>query len=115
MESVTLARKRSFNVDLTAIEGVEGTILCPRCSTLISPEDDTETTYKVVNAAFNNDGFLEGIGIECIECNSTIILDGFHVLARSDAHEGDEEAFKRLFLWFIRTLPNNVVGIYHKR
>jgi len=65
----------SYVVDLTKIDG-EGDVPCPLCGALLSPEDETETTYKILETKLKNDS-LEELVILCKKCGSKIHLVGF--------------------------------------
>jgi len=72
----TTARKRvSYTIDLTEIEG-DGAFPCPKCGTVISPEDETEEVYKIVDTKVINDELAELV-IMCSKCRSEIKLTGF--------------------------------------
>ena len=64
-----------YNIDLTKIDG-DGSFLCPKCKTVISPEDESETVYKIVNTKVINDELVELV-IVCGNCESNIKLTGF--------------------------------------
>jgi predicted RNA-binding Zn-ribbon protein involved in translation (DUF1610 family) len=64
-----------YTVDLTQIDG-DGSFPCPKCGTLISPEDETEEVYKIVDTKVINDELVELV-IMCGECSSNIKLTGF--------------------------------------
>ena len=66
-------------IDLTKIEG-SGDFPCPSCSTMISPEDETEDIYTVLDTKMNGagaDADLEELTIQCNKCGSQIHLVGF--------------------------------------
>jgi predicted RNA-binding Zn-ribbon protein involved in translation (DUF1610 family) len=65
----------SYRIDLVAIEG-DGSFPCPKCGMAISPEDETEEKYKVVDTKVVNDELIELV-IACGKCGSTIKLIGF--------------------------------------
>jgi len=65
----------SYSINLVAMEG-DGSFPCPKCGMPISPEDDTEENYKVINTKVVNDELAELI-ISCGKCGSTIKLTGF--------------------------------------
>jgi predicted RNA-binding Zn-ribbon protein involved in translation (DUF1610 family) len=69
--------KRSvpYTIDLTQIEG-DGSFPCPKCGTVISPEDETEEVYKIVDTKIVNDELVQLV-IMCGNCRSNIKLTGF--------------------------------------
>ena len=64
-----------YMIDLTKIEG-EGSFPCPKCGAIISPDDETEQAYKIVNTKIINDELVELI-VMCGNCGSNIKLTGF--------------------------------------
>ncbi|MCX8150582.1 MAG: hypothetical protein N3D85_03660 [Candidatus Bathyarchaeota archaeon] len=64
-----------YTIDLTQIEG-DGSFPCPRCGALISPEDETEEVYTIVETKVANDELLELI-ISCCTCGTTLRVTGF--------------------------------------
>ena len=64
-----------YKIDLTKIEG-NGDFPCPKCGTLISPDDETEKVYTIVNAKMKGD-VLEELVITCKRCGSKIHIEGF--------------------------------------
>ncbi len=69
----------AYVVDLTKIDG-EGEFLCPSCGALISPEDETETTYVIQEVRMKKDEQLEELVIRCNNCESVIHITGFTTL-----------------------------------
>jgi hypothetical protein len=69
---------KSFTVDLTKISG-RGDFRCPGCGVIISPDDKTEDTYKILDIIMNKEN-LDSIILQCNECKSQIHLTGFHFL-----------------------------------
>ena len=67
-----------YNLNLTELKG-EGEFLCPGCGTVISPEDETDTVYKILDTKVTNDK-LEELIIQCNKCKSKIRLTGFNIL-----------------------------------
>ena len=66
-------------LDLTKIQG-KGDFPCPNCGVIISPEDETENVYTIVEEKLQCDA-LEELMIKCNKCSSQIRLTGFSVLA----------------------------------
>lgn len=64
-----------YKIDLTKIEG-DGSFPCPKCGTSISPEDESEEVYKIINTKVINDQLVELV-IECGTCGASIVLTGF--------------------------------------
>ncbi len=75
MSKNDMQENKAFSVDLTKIEG-DGSFPCPKCGSVISPEDETEKTYKIVNTKVFNDQLIELV-VECSHCRSMIRLTGF--------------------------------------
>ncbi len=68
----------TYRIDLNAIDG-EGDFPCPKCHVTISPDDETEEVYRVLDVLENDEG-LENIVIQCNSCDCTIRLEGFSAL-----------------------------------
>ena len=68
----------AYKIDLTKIDG-EGDFPCPQCRVNISPEDETESIYSILDTHYEN-GILKEVVIECNMCESTIHLVGLHLL-----------------------------------
>jgi len=66
-----------YQVNLTEIQG-EGDFPCPGCGVVISPEDETENVYRIINTKVNGQN-LEELVIQCNNCKSKIRLVGFNV------------------------------------
>jgi predicted RNA-binding Zn-ribbon protein involved in translation (DUF1610 family) len=64
-----------YTIDLTQIDG-DGSFPCPKCGTVISPEDETEEIYKIVDTKIINDELVELV-IKCGACKSNMKLTGF--------------------------------------
>lgn len=60
---------------MAAIDG-DGSFACPKCGLSISPEDETEENYKILDTKVVNDELAELV-IACGRCGSTIIITGF--------------------------------------
>ena len=64
-----------YTINLAAIEG-DGSFPCPKCGTVISPEDESEEIYKIADTKIVNDELVELV-IVCGRCGSSIKLTGF--------------------------------------
>lgn len=64
-----------YTIDLTLIDG-DGSFPCPKCGMAISPEDESEDNYRIVDTKVVNDELVELV-IVCGKCGSTIKLTGF--------------------------------------
>lgn len=68
-------KDQQYIVDLLAVEG-NGSFACPKCGMMISPEDETEENYTIVNTKVVNDELVELV-VVCSKCGITIVLTGF--------------------------------------
>jgi predicted RNA-binding Zn-ribbon protein involved in translation (DUF1610 family) len=76
MMKKSMAKKcEAYTIDLTKIDG-DGSFPCPKCGTVISPEDESENLYKIIDTKVVNDELVELL-IVCSNCRSTIKLTGF--------------------------------------
>ena len=75
MSKKTLEKPVPYSVDLTKIDG-DGSFPCPKCGSVISPEDESEQIYKIINTKVINDQLVELV-IECGTCGTNIVLTGF--------------------------------------
>jgi predicted RNA-binding Zn-ribbon protein involved in translation (DUF1610 family) len=66
-------------LDLTKIDG-NGDFPCPNCGVTISPEDESEDVYFILEEKVRNNAFEELV-IQCNKCSSRIRLTGFPILA----------------------------------
>jgi hypothetical protein len=82
----------AYKIDLTKIKG-EGAFACPRCGTMISPDDETEAVYSILGSKVNSNG-LEVV-ICCNKCSSHIHLTGFSLLQEIETHKGERERSER--------------------
>ncbi len=65
-------------MDLTKIDG-NGDFPCPNCGVTISPEDESEDVYTILEEKVRNDA-LEEMLIKCNRCGKQIRLTGFSLL-----------------------------------
>jgi predicted RNA-binding Zn-ribbon protein involved in translation (DUF1610 family) len=70
-----------FEVDLTKIRG-EGEFPCANCGIIISPEDETDDVYKVIETKVKGQA-LEELVIRCNKCGSLLRLVGFTSLGEA--------------------------------
>ena len=75
MMKKTNKKQAEYTIDLTAIEG-DGSFRCPKCGMTISPEDETEHNYQIVDTKVRNDELVELV-ITCGKCTSKLVLTGF--------------------------------------
>ena len=85
MKKAAVKKSVLFTIDLTTIEG-DGAFPCPKCGTVISPEDESEEVYKIVETKVINDELVELV-IMCRECRSNIKLTGFQQTVEGLANE----------------------------
>ena len=83
----------AYKIDLTKIKG-EGDFACPRCGTMISPDDETEAVYSILGSKVNSNG-LEEVVICCNKCSSHIHLNWFSLLQEIETHKGEPERSER--------------------
>jgi predicted RNA-binding Zn-ribbon protein involved in translation (DUF1610 family) len=65
----------TYVVDLTQIEG-DGDFLCPCCGTLISPDDQSDTSYTIEDVKMHDGKRLHELIIRCAKCRSSIHITG---------------------------------------
>jgi hypothetical protein len=65
-------------LDLTKIDG-NGDFSCPTCGVTISPEDESENVYAILEEKVTDD-ILEEMVIQCNKCSCRIRLTGFSAL-----------------------------------
>jgi len=75
MKKATHKKSMTYIIDLTKIDG-DGSFPCPQCGTLISPDDETEEVYQILETKVKNDALAELV-LMCNKCGSTIKLIGF--------------------------------------
>jgi predicted RNA-binding Zn-ribbon protein involved in translation (DUF1610 family) len=64
-----------YIVNLLTVEG-NGSFACPKCGITISPEDETEKNYTIINPKVVNDELVELV-VACGKCGIRIVLTGF--------------------------------------
>ncbi|MBS7637170.1 hypothetical protein KEJ37_07590 [Candidatus Bathyarchaeota archaeon] len=75
MKKATIRKSGIYTIDLTKIDG-DGAFPCPKCGVIISPDDETEEVYQIVETKVKGDDLAEII-LRCNKCGSTIRLVGF--------------------------------------
>jgi predicted RNA-binding Zn-ribbon protein involved in translation (DUF1610 family) len=71
-------------LDLTKIDG-NGDFPCPTCGVTISPEDESEDVYVILEEKVTDD-VLEEMVIQCNKCSCRVRLTGFSVLEMSTSN-----------------------------
>ena len=66
-----------YELDLTRIQG-NGDFPCPKCGITVSPDDETEEVYCILETKVRNK-ILEELMIQCNKCASKIRLTGFSI------------------------------------
>ncbi len=64
-----------YTIDLAQLEG-DGSFLCPKCGKQISPDDESEDNYQILDTKVVNDELAELV-ISCAKCGSILKLTGF--------------------------------------
>lgn len=75
MKKAAVKKSMVYTVDLTKIDG-DGAFPCPKCGTMISPDDETDDTYHIVETKVKKDELAELI-LTCNKCGTTMRLTGF--------------------------------------
>jgi len=77
---IGLQRVKLYTIDLTKIKG-RGEFRCPKCGIRISPDDETEDAYTILETVMKGD-CLDKIALQCNKCGSHIYLTGFSFLIK---------------------------------
>jgi predicted RNA-binding Zn-ribbon protein involved in translation (DUF1610 family) len=75
MKKADVKKSMEYKVDLTKIDG-DGAFPCPKCGSIISPDDESEENYRIVDTKVRNDELAELV-VVCKKCGTTIKLVGF--------------------------------------
>jgi len=70
-----MKQSQVYRIDLTKIEG-DGDFPCPNCGAVISPDDETEDVYVILETKLKGE-VLQELVIQCNRCKSKIHLTGF--------------------------------------
>ena len=65
----------TYKIDLAASED-DGSFQCPKCGLSISPDDESEENYHILDTKIVNYELTELI-VSCGKCGSTIKVTGF--------------------------------------
>lgn len=72
--------QQSKGVDLTKITG-KGEFACPKCGVTISPDDETEEVYSILEVKVKKQ-ILKELLIQCNKCTNQIRITGFSILKK---------------------------------
>jgi len=75
MRKPAVKKSGLYTIDLTKIDG-DGEFPCPKCGAIISPDDESEEVYSIVETKVRNDE-LKQLVLRCNQCRSKIKLTGF--------------------------------------
>lgn len=75
MKKEAVKKSMMYTIDLVKIDG-DGAFPCPKCGSIISPDDESEEVYQIVETKVKNDELAE-LMLTCNKCGSTIKLVGF--------------------------------------
>jgi hypothetical protein len=75
-----MEKRKALVIDLSKLKG-SGEFKCPKCGTVISPDDQSEEVYTILEPIVKED-HLEKIILQCNTCESKISLVGFHTLKK---------------------------------
>lgn len=85
-----MKQSQLYRVDLTKIDG-NGDFSCPSCGVVISPDDETEDVYVILETKLKGNT-LQELVIQCNRCKNKILLTGFlSTMASEPAIEGKIE------------------------
>ena len=73
-----MQRIRFYAIDLIRMKG-RGDFDCPKCGVRISPNDETEEIYTILETVMKGDR-IDKIIMQCNKCGSQIHLTGFDAL-----------------------------------
>ena len=75
MKKLERKQKCEHSINLASLDG-DGSFPCPKCGTSISPDDETEENYQIMDTKVVNDELTELV-IACGKCGCIIKLTGF--------------------------------------
>jgi predicted RNA-binding Zn-ribbon protein involved in translation (DUF1610 family) len=68
-------KSSAYKINMAKLEG-DGSFQCPKCGKSISPDDESQDNYEILDTKVVNDELAELV-ISCAKCKSTIQLTGF--------------------------------------
>jgi hypothetical protein len=80
--STAVQKIRCYRIDLAKTDG-SGEFNCPKCGTEMSPDDETEDAYTILDTVMQED-CLHKIIVKCNKCGSQISLVGFGLLKEKE-------------------------------
>jgi predicted RNA-binding Zn-ribbon protein involved in translation (DUF1610 family) len=75
MKETLLNSSSICKVDISQLDS-EGSFPCPKCGTQISPDDESEEVYKILDTKVVNDELVELV-VSCNTCSTVTRLIGF--------------------------------------
>jgi ribosomal protein S27AE len=69
-----------YVLDLIRMAG-NGKFPCPKCGVVISPDDETDEVYSILEVKVEKEN-LEELVIQCNRCSSHIHLTGFSIFQK---------------------------------
>jgi hypothetical protein len=70
------AKKCEYTINLGNVDSEDGSFPCPNCHVSISPDDETEDNYEIMDTKVVNDELAELV-IACGKCGCVIKVTGF--------------------------------------
>jgi hypothetical protein len=70
------AKKCEYTINLGNVDSEDGSFPCPNCHVSISPDDETEDNYEIMDTKVVNDELAELV-IACGKCSCVIKVTGF--------------------------------------
>jgi hypothetical protein len=66
---------QTYKIDMSTVDE-DGAFQCPKCGLSISPDDESEENYQILDTKVIDDELAELL-INCNKCGSTIKITGF--------------------------------------
>jgi hypothetical protein len=68
-------KTQRYKIDMSTVDE-SGAFQCPQCGLSISPDDESEENYEILDTKVVNDELAELV-LSCNKCGSTIKVTGF--------------------------------------